>query len=110
MNLEIAENYASLIGLHIIHINDSSTILQKSHDSSTLMYINCNKVDLIRQLLLDGLNNRSKELNVPVDISKSDTIITKNQKMIDLIASKSSTDQVQVDLSRTIRMCITSNL
>ena len=107
MNLEMAENYASLIGLHIIHIDDSSTILQTAHDSSTLMYIDCTKVDLIRQLLLDGLNNRAKESNVPVDKSKSDTIITQK---IDLIASKSSTDQIRVDLGKTIRLCVTPNL
>ena len=104
----LADNYAALIGSHICRVSDCTRILETSHPTSTLLHLTGNKVTVIRQILLNRLNQRAAETNVPINISASETIISQKTQ-INLTISKSETDQRAGQLS-CIRLCISETL
>ena len=107
MEKKLAEVYSAVFGYSMCNVSDCSLLLSANRLSRTVLYVSdVTRIDLTRQVLMDALNDRSKQEN-PVKVSASDSTVN-HTKTIQISQSKSETNQA-IQLS-PLRLCITPKL
>ena len=88
MEKKLADVYSAVFGYSMCDVSDCSLLLSANRLPRTVLYVSdVARIDLTRQVLMNALNDRSKEEN-PVKVSASDSTVNQT-KTIQISQSKS---------------------